>query len=104
MVYPLRKPRDTADRPEKPAPCGFARKMPICYVVLLGFVVQLRPSSRALHMSIFRVNAAHDGLTRRFPGSCGTQVPYEVYVYSFMRLLPQGIFGALPCKITSRTN
>jgi hypothetical protein len=35
----IRKASDKADRPESLAPCGFARKMPICVVALLGIVV-----------------------------------------------------------------
>jgi hypothetical protein len=40
--------------------------MPICGVVLLGFVCPIRPASRALHLSIFRVNAVHEGLNQWF--------------------------------------
>jgi hypothetical protein len=36
----FRKASDKADRPESCAPSGFARKMPICVVALLGFVVR----------------------------------------------------------------
>src|SRR5512134_2199654 len=35
----IRKASDKADRLESRAPSGFARKMPICVVALLGFVV-----------------------------------------------------------------
>ena len=35
----IRKASDKADRPESRAPSGFARKMPICVVALLGIVV-----------------------------------------------------------------
>jgi hypothetical protein len=34
----IRKASDNADRPESRAPSGFARKMPICVVALLGIV------------------------------------------------------------------
>ena len=44
-----------SNSPGKPCPVGFARKMPTCFVALLGLVDPLRPSSCASHLSIFRV-------------------------------------------------
>jgi len=39
MATPLGKPRDKADRPDKPRPIRVAAKCGVCIVALLGFVV-----------------------------------------------------------------
>ncbi|HMK14698.1 MAG TPA: hypothetical protein VK460_06770 [Burkholderiales bacterium] len=40
MVDPLHKPSDKADRPDKPLSLWVAAKCGVCFVALLGFVVQ----------------------------------------------------------------